>query len=261
MDKCQFSEFSYGYCLTEDLIVGQGTPLTAAPVFPSLLEEGQAGVGYDVRFDRPGIPLFLQFKLVHQMVRGNATEARSGDFQPPFYRMHLRPRAISDQHQSLLSLEQAGNEVFYVAPCFHTATDLNANYAQRRVWGRSFRINPTLIGALPDDGPHHVTFQQPSGVWQFYSDEPSKRGRAPETVEITGSLQRRIVERGSRNLREQIGDLDASLQALVKSRNVHRSERERVDIGELGGHVDPLRRVAYIARQFFDCQMLFVTVR
>jgi hypothetical protein len=261
MDKCQFSEFSYGYCLTEDLIVGQGTPLTAAPVFPSLIEEGQPGVGYDVRFDRPGIPLFLQFKLVHQMVRGNANEAKRGHFQPPFYRMHLRPQLISDQHQSLLSLAQAGNDVFYVAPGFHTAMDLNVNYAQRRVWDRSLRISPTLIGPLPDDQPHHVTFQQPSGTWQFYSDEPSKRGRAPETGEIAGSLLRHIGERGERNLREQIGDLDASLQAIVKSRNIERNEHERVDLRELGGHVNPLRRVAYIARQFFDCQMLFVTLR
>src|SRR5580704_15864116 len=83
MDKCQFSEFSYGYCLTEDLIVGQGTQLTAAPVFPSLIEEGQPGVGYDVRFDRPGTPLFLQFKLVHQMVRGTANETKKGHFHPP----------------------------------------------------------------------------------------------------------------------------------------------------------------------------------
>ena len=261
MDKCQFSEFSYGYCLTEDLIVGQDMPLTAAPVFPSLIEEGQPGIGYDVRFDRPGVPLFLQFKLVHQMVRGNANEAKRGHFQPPFYRMHLRPQLISDQHQSLLSLEQAGNDVFYVAPGFHTAMDLNINYAQRRVWDRSFRINPTLIGPLPDDRAHHVTFQQPSGTWRFYSDEPSKEGRAPETGEIAGSLRRRIIERGERNLREQIEELDARLQAIVKARNIERNERERVDIRELGDHVDPLRRVAYIARQFFDCQMLFVTLR
>lgn len=261
MDKCQFSEFSYGYCLTEDLVVGKGTPLTAAPVFPSLIEEGQPGVGYDVRFDRPGTPLFLQFKLVHQMVRGNANETKRGHFQPPFYRMHLRSRLISDQHQSLLSLEQAGNDVFYVAPGFHTTGELNTTYAQRRVWSRSFRINPTLIGPLPDDQPHHVTFQQPSGIWRFYSDEPFKEGRAPETEEISASLQRRIAERGERNLRDQIGALDTSLQAIVNARNIERNERERINVHELGDHVEPLRRVAYIARQFFDCQMLFVTLR
>ena len=261
MDKCQFSEFSYGYCLTEDLIVGHGTPLTAAPVFPSLVEEGHTRVGYDVRFERPSTPLFLQFKLMHTMVRGNANEAKRGDFQPPFYRMHLRSRLISDQHESLLSLEQAGNDVFYVAPGFHTTMALNTAYAQRLVWDQSFRIKPTLIGSLPNDKPHHVTFQQPDGPWLFYSDEPSREGRAPRTGEIATSLQRRIDERGKRNLREQLGDLDASLLAIVETRNTRRDERERIDIRELGDQVDPLRRVAYIARQFFDCQMLFVTIR
>ena len=261
MDKCQFSEFSYGYCLTEDLVVGQGLPITAAPVFPSLIDEGQPGVGYDVRFDLPGTPLFLQFKLVHQMVKRSANEAKRGHFQPPFYRMHLRSSRISDQHESLLSLEQAGNDVFYVAPAFHTTTALNTAYAQRRVWDRSFRIRPALLGPLPDDNTHHVSFRQASGAWRFYSDDPSREGRAPNTEEIVEALQRRIAERGKRNLHSQIADLDASLQTIVKRRNIERNERERIDIQELGEQIDPLRRVAYIARQFFDCQMLFVTMR
>lgn len=261
MDKCQFSEFSYGYCLTEDLIVGQGTPLTAAPVFPSLIEEGQPGVGYDVRFDRPGTPLFLQFKLVHQMVRGTANEAQKGHFQPPFYRMHLRSRLISDQHQSLIALEQGGNDVFYVVPGFHTTMDLNTAYAERRVWDRSFRIKPALIGPLPNDKPHHVTFRQPTGTWRFYSDEAAKEGRALNTEEIAESLRQRIAERGERNLRDQIMDLDERLLAIVNARNAERNESERINIRELGDHVDRLRRVAYVARQFFDCQMLFVVLR
>jgi hypothetical protein len=260
MDKCQFSEFSYGYCLTEDLIVGKGTPITAAPVFPSLIQEGKPGVGYDVAFDRPGTPLFLQFKLVHQMVRRNANEAIKGHFQPPFYRMLLRSKKISDQHESLLSLEQAGNEVFYVAPGFHTTADLNTHYAQRRVWDRSFRITPALIGPLPDDASHHVTFRQSSGAWRFYSDDPTNEGHGLTTEEITASIATRIAESGKRNLRDQVEELDASLTGIVNTRNKERHERERLNIGELVDR-DPLQRVAYIARQFFDCQMLFVTLR
>jgi hypothetical protein len=261
MDKCQFSEFSYGYCLTEDLVIGQGTPLTAAPVFPSLVEEGELGAGYDVRLNRPGTPLFLQFKLVHQMVRGTANEAKLGHFQPPFYRMHLRSRGISDQHESLLSLEQSGSDVFYVAPGFHTTAYLNTAYADRRVWDRSFRISPSLIGPLPDDKAHHVTFKNSNGVWRFCSEIPSKEGHAPDTEEIAGSLRRKIAERGNRNLREQIAELDATLVDIVKTRNVERQEQERIEVGELGEQVDPIRRTAYIARQFFDCQLLFVTLK
>lgn len=261
MDRCQFSEFSYGYCLTEDLIVGQGMPLTAAPVFPSLIEEGQAGVGYDVRFERPGVPLFLQFKLVHQMIRGSAKEAKRGHFQPPFYRMYLRSRRISDQHESLLSLEQAGNDVYYAAPSFHTRSELNTFYTQRRIWNQSFRIQPSSIGSLQDDKVHHVTFQQPGGTWRFYSEEPSKEGRAPSTDEINGILTQKIAERGKRGLREQLSELDANIQRVVEERNIERKQRDRVDVHELRELVDPLRRVAYLARQFFDCQLLYVSIR
>jgi hypothetical protein len=195
------------------------------------------------------------------MVKRNANEAKRGHFQPPFYRMHLRSRAISDQHESLLSLEQDGNDVFYVAPSFHTTTDLNAAYAQRRVWDRSFRIRPSAIGSLPDDKGHHVSFQQSTGWWRRYSEEPSNEGRAPSTDEVVKELEARIDERGKRNLRSQLEELDDRLQTIVNTRNKQRLQRERIDLGTLGEHVDPLRRVSYIAGQFFDCQMLFVTRR
>lgn len=258
MDKCQFSEFSYGYCVTEDLIVGQGTQLTAAPIFPSLIEEGQPGVGYDLRLNRPGAPLFLQFKLVHQMVRGNAYEAIRGDFQVPFYRMHLRPLSISDQHSSLLALEQAGNEVYYVAPGFHTASSLDAAYVAREVWNRSFRIRPSQIGQLPTDGPHHVTFT-PGGAGRRYSEEPSEEMRASRSEEIEHALQRKIEERGRRPFKEQVVDLDTSLLQIVRQRNNARRAPERIDLREIESQADPIRRAAYISRQFFDCQLFFVT--
>lgn len=261
MDKCEFSEFSYGYCLTEDLIIGQGTSLTAAPIFPSLLEEGQSGVGYDVRLNRPGTPLFLQFKLVHQMVRGTANEEQRGHFVVPFYRMHLRPRNISDQHESLLSLERAGYDVFYAAPGFHTASDLTTNYTNKRVWNRSFRLRPSAIGSLKDDKNHHVTFKTYNGKWRFYSERPSKEGHAQDTEEIAASLLQRIAERGKRTLRSQIEELDATLLDIVHTRNAQRREREQVPIDELKGQVDPIGRTAYIARQFFDCQLFFVSLK
>jgi len=261
MDRCQFSEFSFGYCVTEDLIIWQGTPLTAAPVFPSLIQEGQPGYGYDVALQRPGTPLFLQFKLVEQMVRGNANEAKKGHFATPFYRMHLRSRTISDQHDSLVALEAAGNEVFYVAPAFYRAVDLNEAYSSHQIWNRSFRIRPSQIGPSTDDKQHHVTFREATGAWGFYSEQPSAKGRVLQTSEIVDSLITQIKTRGNRNLRDQVFELDDSLLSVVKKRNSARREKERIDAHLLETNVSPLRRLAYLARQFFDCQMLFVTLR
>lgn len=72
------SEFSYGYAITDELIHWYGTTITASPVFPSLYQEGQQGGGWDLKLQRPGIPLFLQFKLSHCMIRTNAREHQKG---------------------------------------------------------------------------------------------------------------------------------------------------------------------------------------
>jgi hypothetical protein len=42
--------------------------LKVAPVFPSLIQEGRTGGGYDVLLE-PGFPLFLQFKISQYMAR------------------------------------------------------------------------------------------------------------------------------------------------------------------------------------------------
>src|SRR6476659_6247420 len=112
------SEFSYGFAVTSELVQAPGG-VVAAPVFPSLIEEGQQGGGWDVRLDRPGVPLFLQFKLCDQMTRGTCREARQAGFNVPCYRMHLRSARTSRQHEMLLQLEASGQEVFYSAPMFH----------------------------------------------------------------------------------------------------------------------------------------------
>src|SRR5215208_5575900 len=46
METANFSEFSYGFALTHELIVSAPGGVTAAPVFPSLVEE--AHVGFDL---------------------------------------------------------------------------------------------------------------------------------------------------------------------------------------------------------------------
>src|ERR1700690_2714236 len=64
----QFSEFSFGYALTDNLVNKVLTGSKGVPVFPSLQEEGKQGGGYDVKIPLRSAPLFLQFKLP-QIVR------------------------------------------------------------------------------------------------------------------------------------------------------------------------------------------------
>jgi hypothetical protein len=63
--KVGYTEFSYGYAFTENLIRSSSTAPTGAPVFPNLLQEGLSG--FDVRINFPGVPLFFQYKLPELM--------------------------------------------------------------------------------------------------------------------------------------------------------------------------------------------------
>ena len=110
--KPEISEFSYGFALTNELV--GWVALSAAPVFPSLIEEGKAGGGYDVKLDRPGVPLFLQFKRSHCMVRRTAKEhqavvALGGTLNVPYYRFPITEATTSDQHELLLALDDGSS--------------------------------------------------------------------------------------------------------------------------------------------------------
>jgi len=64
-----------------------------------------AGGGYDVALDRPGQPLFLQFKPSRHIRGWNAKEFQKPTLTRPCYRMYVRPRGRSQQHELLLELE------------------------------------------------------------------------------------------------------------------------------------------------------------
>lgn len=163
------SEFSYGYALTEELASGEFGPLVGAPIFPSLLEEGRPGGGYDLRLPLAGMSVFLQFKLSDRMRYRSAAEWRY--FDREYYRMHLRPRRHSQQHQMLCDLENGGETVFYVAPYFYKAHHLNRHYLDHSVGDWSIWIPPLAIGPLPDDHDHYVAFARNKPAY-FCSSNP-----------------------------------------------------------------------------------------
>src|SRR5438445_154824 len=61
--KPDMSEFSYGYAVTESMVETAPSGVSAAPLFPSLKEEGAGGGGYDVQIPIVNAVVVLQFKL------------------------------------------------------------------------------------------------------------------------------------------------------------------------------------------------------
>ncbi|GAG33997.1 unnamed protein product, partial [marine sediment metagenome] len=224
------SEFSYGYALTEELINWHGTQLTAAPLFPSLYQEGQQGGGFDLKLERPGIPLFLQFKLSDCMVRKSAKEIKNGDFSAPCYRMHIRPARHSQQHEMLLDLENRRNEVYYCAPAFHSPEELNDAYLNHLVRDKSLWLRPSVIGPLTDDRDHHVAFQVP-GVHRFCSESrilDTKGNFSEFSRQIELSYRQKSKSALSEN---SLVGLAKSLQSITEKRSdISRDSKRRTDI-------------------------------
>lgn len=261
------SEFSYGFALTKELLDAAGKEVKAAPVFPSLIAEGQVGGGYDVDLSKPGIPLFLQFKLCDHMVASHCKEAQSALLSVPCYRMHLRSSRVSRQHELLLRLEQDcrlaqnGQEVYYVAPRFHRVEELDDAFAQGDVRARSVWIRPSEIGPLDDDPEHpehYVSFEPQGHPWVRFSK--------PKQIEVMGrfddvaeNLQRLLEARGRSNVKEDLEALAATVREIVEaSEDRGRKLRSRTVGRDSGDVPSALQRISYYASVFLGAQLYVV---
>lgn len=165
--KPSFSEFSYGFALTHELCNTAFGGLHAAPVFPSLINEGKDDAGYDVHLAKPGLPLFIQFKVSQYMVM--ETAGQWDLFHKPYYRFWIHSRSRSSQHRSLVKHDTAPNLVLYAAPALHNVADLNHAFHNGHVVATSVFFRPRDIGQLQDSAEHCVAFSPGTGIGYFCS--------------------------------------------------------------------------------------------
>jgi hypothetical protein len=281
--KPNISEFSYGYALTEELVTGFGTSITSAPVFPSLYQEGKKGGGWDVKLEKGGIPLFLQFKLSHYLKTANSKERKSGHFSTPYYRMHIRPINHSKQHELLLDLERFGNEVYYSAPGFYKPDELNDAYLNNQVKNRSIWVKPTDINDITDYDEHYLAFQLPN-TWYFCSNPKPIERNLSFSVFQENVITTLSKKRESALTRESLTELAKKLENIGKKRDdIHveygdripqvlpdnrteedeqslerRSlEHERI-VKELYSNRHPIELVSYYSSIYLDSQLVIV---
>jgi hypothetical protein len=191
--KAEFSEFTYGFSLVNEL--AKAISLTAVPIFPSLLEEGKKGGGYDAKLKgKSGILLNLQFKLSDWMKATHAREFRipGHSMTLPYYRFEITSQRVSEQQSLFLALEAIEPFTFYAAPAFHTIDEINSLWLSTAVAKNSVYMKPSAIGGLPDLRPHRVCFdnslkakakayffvtpKHPSRYWVFVSFDVSLLG-------------------------------------------------------------------------------------
>ena len=211
--EARLTEFSYGYCVTEELSNGTGPGFKAAPYFPSLFVEGKTGGGFDVQI---GTALFLQFKLSEELTRRSAKETQLKLLEPTFFRFWLHRRDRSRQHLLLSELESvAGNSVYYIAPEFADVNALDAAYnSTDGVVGRSAMFSPIEIGPLEDDKYHSVAFK-PGEVSGWFLSEP-KSVRVHRRADVERIIKSGPSSEGTSGFRDWIGELASAMKTIIQ---------------------------------------------
>lgn len=253
--KPNISEFSYGYAIVEQIARDNSAQISAAPVFPSLIQEGRQGGGYDAGVQLNGVPLFLQFKLSDYLERQNAKEA--GSMGLPYYRMHIRSARHSDQHAMLLDLENTGEQVFYAAPMFHKPEELNEAYLNRQVFQRSLLIKPSTIGSIRDLEEHYVAFNDAQNV--LVCSKPREIEMGQVGFKFFAHSVKSQIKTGKRktNSENQMADLRDQMIRII-DRSKQKGFWDKVEINQLQGNRSPIEQTAYLARTFIGCEMLVV---
>lgn len=242
--KLGYTEFSFGYAFTENLIRSSAMTPTGAPIFPNLIQEAQAG--YDVNINLPTCPLFFQYKLPELMVRNSAAEVSQHSLPGlavPFFRMPLMRRDLSDQHKLLIKLERKfPNLVYYATPEMHDANSFNGAYAHAQVHDRSAMFSPNDIGQLPDDKAHTIAYQ--SGLTTAWlCSEPREisikrfEGIAVTVRRLFEDQRYRTTEAAVEAVRREIlarvpaelRNAEGAIRERVRSRRVVRPDRPRPD--------------------------------
>jgi hypothetical protein len=250
------SEFSYGFALTHELVRSKGSEVSAAPVFPSLIQEGAAGGGFDLKLITAGLPLFLQFKLCDVMQRRSCDEFKKAGMTLPCYRMHLRSARYSQQHELLLELEGKGNEVYYAAPAFHQPDELNEAFLGDQVRTRSIWVKPSDIGKIDDKDDHHLSFRDPAGPWKLFST-PRDIATRRDFGQLARHLEKKLDLEGSAVGSARFSKLADEVEEIAQRRHDIRSEvrsRARKQLAQAA----PVRKIAYYSTVFLEAQLFLV---
>ncbi len=138
------SEFSYGHGVTREVeSYLSSVGLHTTPYLPSLRDEGS--LGFDVGFNRPGKFLLLQFKLGQELRRFRRSNPRDQipRLSKPFWRFNVDTSEL--QFRALREWEDAGAEVYYIAPKFSHWRRFEECYLDGSILENSLTFNPSEL--------------------------------------------------------------------------------------------------------------------
>jgi hypothetical protein len=272
MNVTEFSESSFAFAVTRDLVGGALGKVVGAPEFPTLRQEGACGGGYDVKIPLQAVAVFFQFK-VPQVLR-RISKLRPPNFPIPYYRIPLRTKR-PNQHQLLLDLESHNELVFYAAPRFHQSQELSQHYLRSAVADHSAFFLPSDIGPL-DQSNHHIAYCQTASIGWCFS-EPTRIKRNISAEAASTKIQYAVAYAPERSPEKFTTELAQVVVSIVNEQAREQTTEgfdllpqvyEETDSGErieqipdkpfkpIPKIVGGMSQIAQVARAYLGCEMM-----
>lgn len=219
------SEYSYGYGVTrevEALLRSRGIKTT--PFLPSTVKEKY--IGADVAFRKPGLNLLVQFKIGQKMMRFVRDDPHhvKPDLDRPFWRFKIDTAKAEGQYDTLLKMQDSGNEVYYIAPMMSEWEEYSYAFERQKILINSLIVEPksirdSLLASYTPDGKHKIVYDY-SRTYLCSKPHSIRRSRILDLVEKREEAAQRFQS------------LSDSLKVLYECLDEDRSMRDAEYFGE-----------------------------
>lgn len=253
--KPEITDISFSTALTFELVTQHGLLTLGAPIFPSLQKEAIFRTDMNTR----NVLLFVQYKLSERIV-GSAASLND-DWGIPYYRFLLHPKDRNKRHELLINLEDMNNLVYYVAPEFHTKSELYESLMQKALLTNSTFWSPKAIGSLSQAERNTISYKKNL----YYGIlEPGKR---KIDGAIKGEMLLSMINGKFKANQSEIYDNerlaclgDQLLDNYLKVIHTPKEQRLVNDIRKSRNQIDPRDFLSLISIFLYDC-FVYVAAR
>lgn len=164
--KANYSELQFTYSIVREL-EDMGAWL-GGPFFPTQRQE--AHLGYDVRFAKDFVALFIQFKRSKMLTQSNAAQWET--FGRNYFRFNIYPDNFSPQHNNLVQLARndVRNRVYYCAPLFVELDELMEYYRVHTVCEHSVLVDCCSLPTIGGNDKHCICYANDPLRGYMYSE-------------------------------------------------------------------------------------------
>lgn len=165
MEKCGFSENQFSFCFTLEYIKKFYKPF-ALPIFPSTVDEGKPGGGYDVEIDGN---IFFQYKIPKFYKINYHNRKYWESFLSDYYKIKIDVKEKQFRLLKELSLKSKMNKVYYSTPEFHKVRDLKEKFSKTSIVKNSAIFSIDNFPEAEADY-HELVYTNKSEIGLLFSD-------------------------------------------------------------------------------------------